>query len=458
MMNSEVLSVLAPVRNQLGEKGSWLYDYVAWVVTQTDAPVSYHIVTGLTVLSTVVSPAVKAGFGAAEGDNVNIYGMLVGGSGRDRKSTSLGWGAKMLRAACADRVGPRLGSYEGLLDMLSEQPTCCVFEPEFSRFLSQSNGRSGGYLAALKTGITDVYDGTPISRKTARVSVDIPTHRLSFLGAVSGPYLSEYTEPEDFTGGFLSRWLFAYEDRTRLLLMPDSEARLKKQHQDLVDRLRSVYQRSPAGRFDLSTEAMEFYKVWATSLDECSGRGEYKAVGLLERAAPLTRKIATLLAAVRLAEEEPVAAWSPFTAERSYEVSLADLQQASWIVSMHISAGNRLVKTVEHSAAARIKARVLESLDTMRLSSIGEITRKTGTLRKQVEPVLETLELEGLVERVMVSGKVGTCYLRTMGHTTEPSGDLPRGMPEIPNVPLRADLAPPPELPPLHFDPVPEEG
>ena len=189
----------------------FIRDYVVHALNQTTSPLCYHLLVGLGILATTCP--LNFGMTYAGTLRSNVFGLLVGRSGEDQKSTAVGIGRELLFRAAAPLVGDYPGSPEGLLESLSRSPSQLVPIPEFGRFLSSAKS---GYFEPMKALLTDLWDAQPQQRAKANgrtVRVDDP--RLSVLAACSLPYLEKYTMAEDWTGGFMGRWIVMYGQRER---------------------------------------------------------------------------------------------------------------------------------------------------------------------------------------------------------------------------------------------------
>lgn len=448
-------AAVARIRPQLGAADSFLLDYTKWSVTQTDGPVEYHILGGLTLLSSVMASNIKVKFGTSS-QAPNLFSMLVGGSGRERKSWSMGLGESLVRDVAPDRVGMQFGSYEGLIDSLQEQRFQVVFDGEFSRLLASAKGVASAY-GQLKTGLTGLYDSTYASRRTKKSGVqNLGTgYRLCILAAISESYLSEYTEPADFTGGFLSRWIFAFADRERFMAETDGSPEAAAAKEKLKTKLKLIFDNCPAGSFEITGSAARALFVQRSYELDVQAKGlEIRMRGLFERAAALLRRVAALLAVDRMVNREgyrrpPLPPHDPFAEipEDNWTITLEDLETANEIVLAHLRAGMRIVEKVAHNDTARAKAQVLAAMDVGRQYTIGELTAATGMLKKRVSEIVETLMEEQNCDKIQGPGKVGNLYYRldrrTMpGEAAPPTVDV--GAPAgtiFPSVPIGGGTA-----------------
>lgn len=444
-------SLIAPIDAQLGHSKTFLRRYARWAVTQTDAPTTFHVLTGLIGLATTLPANVTIELGTGT-QAPNLFGMIVGESGRARKSWSMSLIRGLLDKACPTRLGLRIGSYEAAVAAVAEQPYMTVFEPEFSRFLSQAKGGNGGggYMDAVKTGLTDLYDCSPVSRKTMKGSWDVRNYRINLIGAISDDYLSDYTTPSDFTGGFLSRWLFASGDRTRFLAEPDASPAARTEKGELVDLLQTMYDHAPSGVFILDTASHAMFLDWTYEMDALGAKADRRLVGMIERAAALGKRLATILAMDRIVNRDgyraPASSRDPFAQalagkekvldDSRWQITLEDLEPAMHIVAAHLVAAQRIVAKVEHTPAARAKAKVLYAMPTGIAVPLGHLTKETGLRKREVEEILQTLALEDRAAAVAMNGS--NWYARAKESVVRTHSALP-----LPTVQRGPEAAPP---------------
>ena len=132
----------------------WLHEYVKHAARQTTAPLCYHVAVGLCCLAATAPTNFKSRYAGPL--HANLYALLVGRSGDDQKSSALSVGTRLLRAADSNLLGKIPGSWEGLIDALSDQPRQMLVWSEFGDFLSRT--QNPGYFAPMKTTLTDLWD------------------------------------------------------------------------------------------------------------------------------------------------------------------------------------------------------------------------------------------------------------------------------------------------------------
>ena len=200
-----------------GLPNGWLKVYCERSSALTDAPASFHLVAGLTVLSAVAPVDMALGGALPEaGMHFNMWGMVVGDQGDSRKTTSLRLGMKLLREADPERVGQQPGSAEGFVESLAQQPQQLLYYGDLGQLFQATQARRGGnYFSQLKGFLLPAFDCERISRRTKRGIDLVEEPRLSMLGGVNRPIIEQNTDPEDYGSGLMSRWFIMTAQRER---------------------------------------------------------------------------------------------------------------------------------------------------------------------------------------------------------------------------------------------------
>ena len=200
-----------------GLPDGWLKVYCERSAALTDAPMAFHLLTGLAVLSSVAPVDMALGGALPEaGLRANFWGMVVGDQGDSRKTTSLKLGIKLLRAADPDRIGMQPGSAEGFVEALSQQPQQLLYYGDLGQLFQATQSRRGGnYFSQLKGFLLPAFDCERISRRTRRGLDCVEEPRLSMLGGVNRPIIEQNTDPEDYGSGLMSRWFPMCAERER---------------------------------------------------------------------------------------------------------------------------------------------------------------------------------------------------------------------------------------------------
>ena len=369
---------------------SWLRTFVVHASLQTTSPLVYHIGVGLGLLG--VTCPLPYGTHYAGSLRANNFVLLVGRSGEDRKSTALNIGRDILFEAAADLIGDFPGSAEGLIESLASQESQFIPISEFGKFLSSAQR---GYFEPIKTLLADAWDCLPQQRAKAarqgqRVVIRADNPRLSIGAACSIPYLEKHTLSEDWTGGFMGRWLvfFGKRERTNANPIPDMTY-----HQTLVDGLRQRATTASAGWCKgLTPVAMMRWEDWYN--DVCNRSLPDNIVGIRARAPTLARKIALVLG------------WDYGAARHNapWDMDMDILEPAIAITELHIKSLVSLAEVIAEHPDARLRRSIVQAIDARGgQATLGQIL---GRLKMKKRPVLEMMDSlleEGKVKRLRTS-------------------------------------------------------
>ena len=368
---------------------SFLWRYLKWTRPQTDAPMAYHLLTGLALIG-VTTPHTLGVPYAGPLLRPNVFGLAVGRSGEDRKSTAVMIGRDLLSSAAPELIGVEPGSEPGLVDSLAIQPTTLITYSEFGTFLKKSVSNS--YFSEIKTRMNELFDCGPIGRRKANgKGVHIEYPRASFLGACAREYLENYTESVDWTGGFMGRWIIMYAHRQRTLALgrkPNEDLRAS-----LVDYLASraeCVEVGPCVGFDAAAT-----RTWVRWFEEISSRSlPASIIGIRARVPTMAVKIALLLA------------WDygeayGTTEKRKWAITVDQLLPAIAIAELHLQSIVHISETLAESKDMRDRRKILDLITyAQEPLAFGELLGPAKLLRRRVTEIIETLADEGLVSIV----------------------------------------------------------
>lgn len=363
-------------------KQGWIRTYVLHALNQTTAPLIYHLGTGVAILGTTCP--LSYGMHYAGPLRANNFCLLVGESGEDQKSSALAVGKEILDKAAAPLIGDFPGSPEGLVDSLSRRPSQFIPISEFGKFLSSAQR---GYFEPTKTLLADLWDSQPTQRTKANnktVRVDNP--RLSIGAACSIPYLEKHTLAEDWTGGFMGRWMVLYGKRERNDPDPRGDQTLL---QTLVDQARKRATTSTAGWCTgLSPAAVPLWTEWYN--DVTNRNLPTNIMGIRARAPSMARKIAL------------VYGWDfgPALAGQPWEMDLDVLEPAIHLAELHIKSLVHLSDVIAEHPDARLRRSVMQSiLQKGGVATLGQILSVLKMRKRPVVEMLDALMEEGRVTR-----------------------------------------------------------
>lgn len=369
-------------------RDSWLRRYCIYGKKQTTAPVVYHLGVGAMALGSTCPPSYGMDYGAWV-MRPNIYTMLVGRSGKDRKSSALEVGDKLLRQADPELLGNEPGSKEGLLKSLSEKPRQTLFYSEFGKLLSST---TQGYLAPIKELFTDLWDNKSQTRQTLKETLVIKEPRLSIGAGVSIPYLERYTLAEDWHGGFMGRWMVLYGREERTETFP---TRPPKTGDALAKALTTRATSDTAGwckGFDKKARAL--WDQWYHDLDRRILPSNI--AGVEARVPSIALRMSLILG------------WDfgPALAGKPWEIDENILGCAIQIAELHLDSVTGLSDILAEHEDARLRRTIMRAIDEEGGSAtLGGILRRLKMRKRIVNEMIQAMiEMGELQEATTVKG------------------------------------------------------
>lgn len=198
--------------------GNWLLAYKDYTEEQ-EAPDSYHLWTGLSIIAS----AVRRNVWLDQGVFIlypNLYVILVAPAGRIGKSTVIRMGRQILQTVPDIYMGPDSVTREELIRVMAKanknQNDCAVtiHSTELSSLIDQSGLKMIQFL-------TDIYDcdyknpkGWQYATKgSGRDNIVNPV--MNLLAGTIPNWVSDSMPVEATTHGFTSRTVFVFEDKPR---------------------------------------------------------------------------------------------------------------------------------------------------------------------------------------------------------------------------------------------------
>ena len=366
------------------ESGStFLAQYVRWCSQQTTSPMVYHLANGLNILSMTCPPSIFMYYAGKV--NCNMFTMVVGRSGDDMKSTSLGLAKRIIKKYWENLIAPHPASAEGLIDHLSLLNAQTFIYSEMGKFLSLTGQ---GYAETIKTTFTDLWDCEPQSRAKAGgelIKVDNPY--VNIMSACSFPYLEKYTKAQDWNGGFLGRFLLMVGRSTRV--NPNPKAFRPEFAGEMANFLRELTSGSTRSTcLGLTDEAEKWWYDWY--MWHADRALPTKISGTRLRLPAMIRKIALLLAV------DNRSAYG----EKFFKVSQSDLELATEIGEFHLRSLETISNLLCDTEEERTRKRIIQTIE--QLSNYGKQPVPRGLLLRtmkirwsRIRDWIESLKMEG---------------------------------------------------------------
>jgi len=376
------------VRDFLGllPQESWLRRYVIYASKQTTSPACYHIVGGLSCLSALTPSNCGLLHAGAWPIRSNFFGVLVGRSGDDQKSTATYIAKKIIGDAQSNLIQPNPVSPEGLQESLGDQNRQTLVYSEFGQFLTQTKQ---GYGEGLKTLITDLWDCSPVTRRKAKKdeSVEVKDPRLSIISACALPFLSEHTNASDWSGGFLARWFFIHGNRERHDSWPNRKNVSQQQSKALSDELRSKSIVANYFCAGIQDEALEMWDTWCKSIET---RKLPKIIEGLSSRIPTHCLRVILLLAFDLGH----------TREYEWTIDTQLVSLAIEITEMYVDSLQSIAENLEPDEESRLRKKILEYLrESGGFGSLGDFIRKYRYSVGITKMSIEWLAIAGYIQK-----------------------------------------------------------
>ena len=236
-------------------------------------------------------------------------------------------------------------------------------------------------------------------RKVKDQIVRVERPRLSIIAGCSLPYLEQHTNPSDWTGGFLGRWLILYGKRTRIdpFPIPDTTS-----SQWLVEELQRKMQIKEVGICEgLSPAARRCWEEWFYELD---GRKIPEVISGAKTRVPAMALKAALLFAWDFGLPTAGPTWEMDEVTLSYGIAVAEL---------HLKSLVGLSSMIAEHDDARERRTFLESIPIGGGMPFSELLRKLKINRRKATEIMEGLVIDGSLKRQIISGGggLGDCFL-----------------------------------------------
>ena len=188
---------------------NWLDSFLDWTLPRSEAPASMIEAVGLSVLASVMRRSVywpKSLMGSYD-LFPNLYFILVAEPGVARKSTTVGYGEKLLANLDGINLSSTAVSSSKLIEDLAEaiEASMTVLPSELGSFMNISN-------ESMYDLLTDLYDNKEVyvqgTRAHGQEKIERPC--INFLAATTPKWVENQMPMHVIGGGFASRCIFVF--------------------------------------------------------------------------------------------------------------------------------------------------------------------------------------------------------------------------------------------------------
>jgi hypothetical protein len=253
---------------------------------------------------------------------------------------------------------------------------------EFGKFLASAQR---GYLEPMKTLLADLWDSEPTQRKKANNKIVRVEHpRLSISAACSIPYLEKHTLSEDWTGGFMGRWMVFYGERERTDPDPVGD---NTRIPFLTENLKQRTMMTSAGWCQgLDPQAKELWLHWYNDIS--NRRLPSNIIGIRARAPSMARKIALIYGWD----------WGPAGYNQPWLMGVDILGPALAATELHVKSLIHLSDVIAEHPDARLRRSVMQAIAQFNnIASLGQILSVLKMRKRPVQEMIDALLEEGRV-------------------------------------------------------------
>lgn len=382
-------------------------EYVEWASSLSDAAWQYHQAGVFTILSTLLTGAVRlpTSFGTIL---PNLWFMILADTTLTRKSTAMDIAMDLLQEVDSDAILATDGSIEGLLTSLSTRPgrPSIFWRDEFTG-LMEMVGKKDYYSGMLET-FTKLYDGKFMRRQLRKETIEVREPILIMLTGGIKSRMIEQLEHSHVTSGFIPRFIFitATADITKIKPLGPPTDVIDKQRQRMLLKfynMRKHYWSKPEtqkGKLDIpsSWNAELTPDAWARYNDIDTNRMLNDALRsnnqdvltpVFDRLSKSGLKVAVLLAAASKLDEKVV-------------VEEEHIIRAFWYVQQWRQHTLYITENLGTNSGERTLEMIRSYIEKNGKASRSEVMRKYKLTAREMDGNIATLEQRGLIAR---SGK-----------------------------------------------------
>ncbi|MEM1672865.1 MAG: DUF3987 domain-containing protein, partial [Archaeoglobaceae archaeon] len=218
--------------------------YISYASKSTDAPLIYHKAMGYLIVSILLGRYVRIYTTYnRQGIMPNMWVLLIGPSRIVRKTTAMNLGTSIIESIDENLIMPASFTPEALYEMFtgfSPGDALLWVKDEFGGFFKMLQKK---YMAGMREILSSIYTGQGEVRKLRNLTFRIPKGLyVCVVGTMPTPphyYLSE----EDFSSGFLNRFVLAYalmRDQGRRIPVLHRSKEVERERQVIVEQLVSA--------------------------------------------------------------------------------------------------------------------------------------------------------------------------------------------------------------------------
>jgi hypothetical protein len=362
-----------------------LWDYLCYAYPLTDAPPQYHLGVGITLAATCLGTRVYIPFGHKK-IYPNIWAMIIGKTSFFRKSTCLRLGRKVLWNVDPELVYPTEFSPESLVEILAKRPQGVFAYPEFSLLLEMMD-RS--YMIGLKPLLTDLFDCPEVYIKKLKYAIhEVKDPCISIMSASTLDWLEKSLRESDLHGGFMQRFIYlvATKKDRRVVIPPAPDRILKSKVIDGFSELRKT-----EGPFVLDEAGRNIYSDWLRKFeDECQvGINSSILSGFYTRLEDYALKIALIYEVTT----------EGGGGDQVGKISIDSLMRAlSFVKYLSYCVRSLVTEQIQFSRFGKQKRKVYDFIKDNPGSKKGDLMKYTNLPKRELDPVLETLSIEGSID------------------------------------------------------------
>lgn len=241
-------------------------DYLNLFEGVTESPKSYHVFCFAVAVGMMLGRNVYVAY--PHELYPNIFALLIGRPGVDRKDTAMNYGRKLAEQIDVIQTLPAIASYEGLLEAMSKKQDdffdmdpsrTLVVLSEFNALLKKARVDS---TSNIIPNLCHLYDCPGVARSPTKVNpIKVDKPFLSILSSIQPGVIQDAFRSGDIHSGFAGRWAYVSDQSNTAIPLPgriDNAA-----WNDLVKKLsqiRDIWKERKSTELKLSDAAVSMWE------------------------------------------------------------------------------------------------------------------------------------------------------------------------------------------------------